>query len=154
MVIKAKTDLWKAISDSPFMMVSLDNQPNPSEPMTAQLDPQADGEFWFFTKRDNRLAKGGAAMAHFSAMDHELFACLRGNLVEETDDDVIDQHWSKQVEAWYPEGRLDSNLLMLRFELEDAEIWQATDTNTGIMKLLTGESAISQGKEHHHHVQM
>lgn len=64
-------------------------------------------------------------MAQFAAKDHYLFACINGTLVPEADEAVIDRYWSKQVEAWYPGGRQDPNLLMLRFDLGTAEIWRA-----------------------------
>ena len=130
--------MWKSMCDSPFLMMGLVGSNEHSEPMTAQLDADADSEFWFYTKKDNRLAKGGPAMAHFVAKSHDLFACIRGTLVAETDPAVIDRYWSKAVEAWYDQGRQDPNLLMLRFELQDAEIWEADSSVKGLFKLLTG----------------
>ncbi len=129
---------WKEFEASPIVMVALDNDHQHSVPMTAQLDKTADSEFWFYTSRDNRLAPGGPAMAQFSAKGHDLFACVRGTLVEETDPAVIDRYWSNQVEAWYPGGRTDPALMMLRFELDDAEVWLADLSLKGLFKLLTG----------------
>jgi general stress protein 26 len=129
---------WKEFEASPFVMVGLDSDHQHSAPMTAQLDKDANSEFWFYTGKDNRLAPGGPAMAQFVAKGHDLFACIRGTLVEETDPAVIDRYWSKQVEAWYPGGRNDPSLLMLRFELDDAEVWLADMSVKGLFKLLTG----------------
>ena len=133
-----KHAFWKALSDSPFLMVGLEGDQQHSVPMTAQLDKNANHAFWFYTSKDNRLAPGGAAMAQFAAKGHGLFACIMGQLVTETDPEVIDRYWSKQVEAWYPQGRDDPSLLMLRFDLGDAEIWEADLSVTGLFKLLTG----------------
>jgi general stress protein 26 len=77
-------------------------------------------------------------MAQFAAKDHSLFACIDGNLTEETDPAVIDRYWSKEVAAWYPGGRNDPSLLMLRFELGHAEIWLADMSVKGIFKMLLG----------------
>jgi general stress protein 26 len=129
---------WKAFEDSPFIMVGLEGEHQHSVPMTAQLDKHADSEFWFYTTKDNRLAQGGPAMAQFVGKGHDLFACVRGTLVDETDPAVIDRYWSKQVEAWYPQGRDDPSLLMLRFALDDAEVWLADMSVKGLFKLLTG----------------
>ena len=53
-----KKTMWKAMSDSPKVMVSLVGEDVHAEPMYAQLDKEAGGEFWFYTSRDNRIAKG------------------------------------------------------------------------------------------------
>ncbi|URW75498.1 pyridoxamine 5'-phosphate oxidase family protein [Sphingomonas donggukensis] len=135
-----KQDMWKKMADSPFVMIGLTGDHQHSAPMTAQLDPDADGKFWFYTSKDNRIAKGGAAMAQFVAKGHSLFACLAGTLVEETDEAVKDKYWSKQVEAWFEGGRQDPNLLMLRFELGDAEIWESDMSVGGLFKLMTGQT--------------
>lgn len=132
--------MWTAMADSPFVMVKLDGSHDHAEPMTAQLDKDADGAFWFFTGRDNRIAPGGPAMVQVASKGHDLFACISGNLVEETDPAVIDRHWSNTVEAWYPGGRNDPNLLMLRFDLDDAEIWAMDASIKGLFKLLTGKT--------------
>lgn len=129
---------WTELSRSPFLMVGLQGSPEHAIPMTAQLDPGANHAFWFYTARDNRLAAGGPAMAQFASKDHYLFACIDGTLVPETDPAVIDRYWSKDVEAWYPGGRGDPKLLMLRFDLGKAEIWRADMSLTGMFKQLFG----------------
>ena len=133
-----RKDMWKKMADSPFLMVGLTESGEHREPMTAQLDPDADGEFWFYTKTDNRIASGGPAMAQFVSKGHDLYACISGRLTKETDPAVIDRYWSKQVEAWFDGGRNDPKLLMLRFDLDDAEIWEADQSITGKFKMLTG----------------
>ena len=130
--------MWKALADSPYLMIGLDGTADHSQPMTAQLDKHANGAFWFYTNKQNRLAPGGPAMAQFSSKGHDLFACIHGRLSPETDPAVIDAHWSKQAAAWYEHGREDPDLLMLRFELDDAEIWEADLSLKGVFRLMTG----------------
>ncbi|MDX3910919.1 MAG: pyridoxamine 5'-phosphate oxidase family protein [Sphingobium sp.] len=144
-----KDRFWKELSESPFLMVGLENGHQHSLPMTAQLDKDANSAFWFYTTRDNRLASGGAAMAQFAGKDHHLFACIAGTLVEETDQSVVDAHWSNEVAAWYPGGRQDPNLLMLRFDLGNAEIWLADMSLKGVFKMLVGGDVRSEMKNKH-----
>lgn len=131
--------MWEAMADSPFLMLHLQSTRDHAEPMTVQLDENADGAVWFYTTKDNRVADGGRAMAQFVSKDHKLFGCIAGTLTEETDPAVIDKHWSRHVEAWYEGGRKDPNLLMMRFELGDAEIWTHDPTLKGRFKLMTGQ---------------
>lgn len=135
-----KTKMWKAMSQSPKVMVSLVNKDMHAEPMYAQLDSDADGRFWFYTTKDNRIAQGGKAMIHFASKGHDVFACIRGTLVTESRSEIIDRYWSNPVEAWYEEGKDDPSLLMLRFELDDAEIWDADPSIKGVFKMLTGKN--------------
>lgn len=134
-----RTKMWKAMADSPNVLLSLTDNEEPAEPMRAQLDKEADSEFWFYTTKSNRAASGGKAMVHFSSKGHDIFACIRGTIVEETRQEIIDKYWSNAVEAWYEEGKDDPSLKMLRFELDDAEIWEADPGLKGMFKLMTGK---------------
>lgn len=148
-VQEVRKRMWEKMEDSPFLMIRLRGSDTHSEPMTAQLDKGAGGKFWFYTSRRNRIAAGGPAMAQFVSKDHRIFACIAGTLEEERDPAVIDRYWSKQTEAWFKGGRNDPDLLMLRFELDDAEIWEADATMAGFFKMLTG-SKIEGGEVGRH----
>jgi general stress protein 26 len=138
MMSDIKKEMWKAITDSPFIMIGLNNAGGHKEPMTAQLDKDANSAFWIFTRKTNRIAVGGEAMAQYVSKGHDLFACMSGTLTPETDPAVIDRHWNKMVAAWYPEGRGDPSLHVLRFDLKDAEVWRSELGLIGAFKLLTG----------------
>ncbi|MCW1429775.1 pyridoxamine 5'-phosphate oxidase family protein [Novosphingobium sp. JCM 18896] len=144
-----REEFWHAFEKSPFIMLRLEGNGGHAEPMTAQLDKEAIHTIWFFTSKDNRIAAGGRAMAQFSAKGHDVFACLAGNLVEETDQARIDKHWSKEVEAWFPQGRHDPNLKMLRFEIDDAEVWTVELGLFGTFKMLTGQEVKSSEMGQH-----
>ncbi|MBX9859303.1 MAG: pyridoxamine 5'-phosphate oxidase family protein [Sphingomonas sp.] len=133
-------NLFKALRSSGFIMIGLDDTPDHSQPMTAQLldDDGARHAIWFFMGRDNKLSIGGPAMAQYVGKGHDLFACLHGTLTPENDRAMVDQLWSKQVEAWFPQGKADPNLLLMRYDLEDAEIWQSDVSLTGQFKMLFG----------------
>ncbi len=136
---KLREEFWNAFTKSPFIMMRLEaaaGQAVHAEPMTAQLDHDALHTIWFFASRKNRLAAGGKAMGQFAAKGHDLFACLSGTLAEEANQARIDRHWSREVEAWFPGGRNDPELMMLRFEIEDAEVWTADPGLLGSFKLL------------------
>ncbi|CAM3702078.1 pyridoxamine 5'-phosphate oxidase family protein [Rheinheimera salexigens] len=135
---QAKQKFWQAMAATPTLMIKLQQSDLHSEPMQAQLDKQANSRFWIYTTKDNRIAAGGLAMAQFVSTGHDVFACISGELVEETDSLIIDKYWSKEVEAWYPEGKLDTNLMMLRFELSDAEIWLVDATTEAKNKFILG----------------
>ncbi|QIG81326.1 pyridoxamine 5'-phosphate oxidase family protein [Stakelama tenebrarum] len=138
-----RNHMWKKMADNPLVMVGLTESGEHFEPMTAILDKDADSEFWFYTTKTNRLAPGGPAMAHFASKDHKLFACIKGRIVEEKDPAIVDKYWSNMVEAWFEGGRNDPKLMMLRFELDTAEIWEADSSVTGFFKMMTGKTVDS-----------
>ena len=139
-----RDDMWKAMAASPYVMLGLIGSDEHHEAMYAVLDEDADGEFWFYTKKDNRAAKGGPAMVQYVSKGHDLFACLKGKLTVENDPAVIDRYWNNQVEAWYEGGRNDPSLLMLRFNLDNAEIWETDHSITGKLKMFTGQTIYDQ----------
>lgn len=129
---------WKALADSPFVMVGLMESQEHSIPMTTQLDKEAEGAIWFFTSDDNRFAEGGDATIQFASKGHDVFACIAGELVEEVDAAVLDKLWNNQVAAWYEGGKDDPSLLLLRFDIDDAELWTSDPGIKGMFKMMTG----------------
>lgn len=136
---ETRETFWKAFADSPFIMMKLDNDTGHSEPMTAQLDKDAHHAIWFFCKRDNRIANGGRAMGQVATKGHDVFACISGNLIEEADRSIREAHWNRIVESWFPNGKDDPSVLMLRFDIEDSEVWIADMSIKGKFKMLTGQ---------------
>ncbi|WP_404710228.1 pyridoxamine 5'-phosphate oxidase family protein [Sphingomonas sp. MMS24-J13] len=132
-----KRDLWKRMAKSPFLMIGL-TEGGHSEPLTAQLDEDQVDTIWFFIGKDNRLAKGGAATAEFVSKGHDYFASLSGRVQVQNDRAMIDKLWSRPVEAWFPGGKEDPNLALLRFDIDDAELWEADMSIAGKLKMLFG----------------
>lgn len=133
-----KETLWKKMADSPFVMVGLADGSSHSEPLTAQLDKDLVDTLFFFTGKDNRLAGGGKVMAQFVSKGHDYFACMSGDIRQDNDRAMIDKLWNKQVEAWFPNGKEDPNLALLRMDIDSAELWETDISLTGRVKMLFG----------------
>lgn len=143
-----KHRFWTALATSPFVFLQRNGQPDTAVPMTAQLDKDAHGAIWFFTRKDHPLAPGGPATATFAAKDNQLFARLSGTLVTETRREKIDQHWSTVIEAWF-DGKDDPNLLMLRMDLDRAEIWNSDLGLIDNVKMLLGFKVEQEARREH-----
>ena len=143
-----KTKFWKALADSPFVFLERKEQPGDAVVMTAQLDKEANSEIWFFTRKDHHLAQMGPAFATFASKDHEIFARFEGVLVEETSRERLEKEWSNFVEAWF-DGKDDPNLLMLRMELGNAEIWNSDMGLLTNAKMMLGMDVRDEAGEHH-----
>jgi len=98
--------------------------PHHFQPMTQFLDKDDHSALWFFTRTDTdlvRQAEQGKAM--FVLQNDKFQACIGGRLHAARDQAIIDKFWSPVIAAWYPEGKDDPHLTLLRFDLEDAELW-------------------------------
>lgn len=135
--VELKKHFWSKLASSPFLMVGLQDGQH-SEPLTAQLDEDQVDTIFFFIGKDNRMAKGGPAMLQFVSKGHDFFACLAGTAWIDNDFAMIDKLWDNQVEAWFPGGKQDPNLALLRVDIDDAEMWETDMSITGKVKMLFG----------------
>lgn len=135
--VELKKHFWSKLAASLFLMVGLQDGQH-SEPLTAQLDEDQVDTIFFFIGKDNRMAKGGPAMLQFVSKGHDFFACLAGTARIDNDFAMIDKLWNNQVEAWFPGGKSDPNLALLRIDIDDAEMWETDMSVTGKLKMLFG----------------
>ncbi|WP_010162981.1 pyridoxamine 5'-phosphate oxidase family protein [Sphingomonas sp. PAMC 26617] len=144
-----KETLWKKMADSPYLMVGKADGSSHSEPLMAQLDKDLVDTLFFFTGKDNRLADGGKVMAQFVSKGHDYFACMAGTIRQDNDKGMIDKLWSKQVEAWFPQGKEDPNLALLRMDIDSAELWETDISLTGRVKMLFGGTITAEESSSH-----
>ena len=144
-----KTKFWKALADSPFLFLQLDGQSATAVPMSPQLDKDANSSIWFFTHNKSDFAKLGRATATFESKGHELFARFDGTLTRETSQERFDQFWSNFVEAWYDGGKDDPDIVFLRMDLGDAEIWDGDLGLLNTAKMALGQTVRDEAEERH-----
>lgn len=133
---------WKDLKASPFLMLGLDGaRDGHAQPMTAFFEGEK-GPLWFFTSHGNSLvtALGQAhrAMAHYVSKGHDLFATIHGDLRLDTDQATIDRLWNSHIAAWYPQGRQDPDITLLRLDTETAQIWLNASSFGAAVKRLFG----------------
>ncbi len=118
-----------------------------ARPMTAQFDDDLwDGDtyrgpIWFFTSTDSelyqKLGNGGRAMAHFNSKGPGIWATVHGTLSQSHDHATVDKLWNRLAAAWYPGGKDDPKLALIRLDAESAEIWiDASSIVAGLKRLL------------------
>lgn len=146
---KLKEKFWKAMADSPYVMLSKDGLPKSAVPMRAQLDKDANSAIWFFNHKNSDFAQLGAVTAAFEAKGHDMFARFHGTLAVETSQERFDQFWNNFVEAWYDGGKDDPDLLFLRMDLGDAEIWDGSMSVFETAKMALGIYTEPDAEEKH-----
>ena len=143
-----KRKFWSALADSPFLFLHLDRDPHAAVPMTAQLDENAQGTIWFFTHRKHPLAALGPATATFAGKGHDMFARFTGMLSKETSRERLDKEWNTDNKAWFG-GKDDPDLLMLRMDITQAELWNSDLGFTDNVKMLLGFEVSDEAREKH-----
>jgi general stress protein 26 len=135
---------WKALKSDRTIMLGLDSAADSSsQPMTAVLgDTDTQGPIWIFTSKQTEFAQSmgdeSGAHATFASKGHEVFATLNGRLRSDEDRAVIDRLWSPFIAAWYPGGKDDPDLLLLRLDLTHAHVWLNDASVFAGVKLLLG----------------
>lgn len=156
---RLKKAFWEALDDSPFIMLGLKGvEDDRTRPMTAQVDVSEDGDkddggpiYFFASKTDGvgqDIGEGARAVATFTGKDHKLFAHIHGTLVPSQDREVIERLWNPIIASWYKDGKDDPDLLLLRFDIERADIWEANAGATLKAAALKALFDIDPGKEH------
>ena len=122
---EAEQRLWKALETHHTGMLGVvGGKPHHFQPMTAFAERE-NRALWFFTRDDTDIvSQADEGKAMFVLQDDRMQACVGGRLVPVRNDRArIDKFWNPVVAAWYPGGKDDPNLILLRFDTEDAEVW-------------------------------
>jgi len=125
---EAEQEFWDHLRKSNTGMLGLDQPGYHAQPMTAYREEET-GTIWFFTRDDTDLAKdaavgsGQSAMFHYGSKDQSVWACIHGNLSIHYDRAVIDRHWNPVLAAWYPDGKEDAHLTLMKFDADEGRVW-------------------------------
>jgi general stress protein 26 len=142
---------WKELHSAPVVMIGLVGAHDAhAQPMTAFFD-EDHGPIWFFTAKDNglvaKLAESHHAVANFVGKDHGLFATLHGQLSVEQNRAKVDHFWNSRIAAWYPGGRDDPKLALLRLDAHEAQIWLNGSSFGAAIKRLLGRDPKADYKD-------
>jgi general stress protein 26 len=135
---------WKAIKSDRTVMLGLAGVDNGfSQPMTVQLEDHVrGGPLWIFTSKETDLVEAmgdrHAALIHFAAKGHDLFAAVEGELVCDNDPAAIERLWNPFVAAWFEGGKTDPKLQLLRFEPDHAQVWLNDNSLFAGVRMLLG----------------
>lgn len=105
-----------------------------SRPMATQ-DMEFDGDLWFFTQAET--PKVGDVQQHnnvnisYAKPDDNLFVSISGSAELVRDRNKINELWKPFLKAWFPNGKDDPQLALLKVNVESAEYWDAPSGTMG-----------------------
>jgi general stress protein 26 len=109
-----------------------------SRPM-ATLKAPFEGDLWFFTRasapKTDEIRDNDKVNVSFSAEDENRYLSISGTASVARDSDRITKYWSGRLKSWFPDGKKDPDLALLRVRVDRAEYW---DKKTAAMVHLSG----------------
>lgn len=83
------------------------------------------GTVWFFTEKDSAVARDVAENGNVSLgyAGKSEYVSANGTGAVVNDRAKIDALWSDVLKAWFPKGKDDPDLVLLRVDLEEGEFW-------------------------------
>lgn len=116
-----------------------------SRPMAVQA-AEFGGDLWFFAERSSRKVQHitSTPQVNVTFASSDSWVSLTGRASVVTDDAKKRELWNPFVEAWFPDGRDDASIALLKVEGDSAEYW---DTPGGrIASVLSFAKAKVTGK--------
>ncbi len=130
------------------MLTTIDEGHLRSRPMSTQ-EFEFDGDLWFFTSEDthkiDEIQKDNRVNVAYSKPNDNTYVSVSGRAEVVKDRAKIDELWSPVLKAWFPEGKDDTKLCLLKIPVEQAEYWDAPSSS--IVQLFGMVKAIATGTE-------
>ncbi|MCE6992682.1 pyridoxamine 5'-phosphate oxidase family protein [Dyadobacter sp. CY323] len=113
------------------MYTTYENGRIESRPMTT-LEIDADGNVWFFTNRNTEIGgktdQGEAVTLIYSDPKNNTYLSVSGNAAIVESEQKKEELWNPMSKAWFPEGKEDPNLVVLKVTTEEAAYWDSTSS--------------------------
>jgi general stress protein 26 len=143
--------LREMIKDIDFcMLTTIDEQGDPhSRPMSSNGDIDQNGDLWFFTNASSHkvteVEQSPKVNVSFADPDNQRYVSVTGvaHLVRERQ--KIDELWRPEFKLWFPKGKDDPDIALLRVSLEKGEYWDSPSSTIGFA--LSFVSSLVTGKE-------
>ena len=118
--------LWDELDEARSGMLGAPDAAAGFHPMKGFVERES-GSLWFFTSRETDLARavrnGVGATFIVLSRDQAFQTCIRGRLSPSLDALHLDKFWSPTVSAWFPKGKADPDLELLRLDCAEADVW-------------------------------
>ena len=143
--------LRELVKDIDFCMLTTVDENNDlhSRPMSVNGDIDPDGDLWFFTNASSHkvseIARLPKVNVSFADPENQHYVSITGTAQLVRDRAKIEELWRPEFKMWFPEGKDDPEIALLRVSLVKAEYWDSP-TST-IAYVLNFVSSLVTGKE-------
>jgi general stress protein 26 len=146
---KTKDDFKEMVKDIRVAMLcthTADGQIH-SRPMGTS-DVDADGTIWFFSRESSQkiddIEDNSNVCVCYSEPNDNTYVCAMGTAKIVTDRKKIDELWNPFVKVWFPEGKEDPELVLIKIIPHSIEYWDSSSSKMVVLfnmakALVTGE---------------
>lgn len=119
-----------------------------SRPMAVQ-EVEFDGDLWFFTKQGGRKVDqiGRERRVNLSFSSRSSWVSVTGEAEVVRDVAKAKELWNAGIEAWFPDGPEDPDIVLLKVHADGAEYWDTP--GAGVVSVLSFVKAKMTGKPYH-----
>ena len=121
-----------------------------SRPMSVNGEIDPDGDLWFFTNANSHkvteISTRPKVNVSFADPANQHYVSISGKAQLVRDRNKIEELWKPEFKMWFPEGKDDPEIALIRVSLEKAEYWDSPSSTIGyvlnfVSSLLTGKEA-------------
>src|SRR5699024_6828314 len=99
-------------------------------------------EILFYTQvadgKAHELANSNEVCLTFMSHKKNDYIAVQGTAALTRDRELIEKHWNTMVKAWFPEGKDDPNLAMMRVTVRAGEYWDASSSDiSNALRMMT-----------------
>ena len=156
--------LFEKIKDVRIAMLSTFDEEHKlhSRPM-GTIKPGASGELYFFTDKDSakvyEVKKDNQVNLSYASPSDNVYVSVSGTASAYRDEAKIAELWSEDMKAWFPKGKEDPSIMILKVTIEKGEYW---DSPSGVLSrayaylrsVTTGEGSTSDDVNEHAQVKL
>ena len=111
------------------MLTTFDEQHRLHSRPMATLKPEADGSLLFFTDRESakvyEVRKDNQVNLSYGDPSSNTYASVSGRASTFRDEAKIAELWSEPMRGWFPKGKEDPNIMILKVQIDQAEYWDS-----------------------------
>ncbi|AEI51592.1 pyridoxamine 5'-phosphate oxidase family protein [Runella slithyformis] len=120
-----------------------------SRPMgTSDVDEE--GNIWFFTSESsqkiNEVEDNSNVSVCYADPDDNTYVCVMGTAQIVHDRKKIDELWNPALKIWFPEGKEDPEIVLIKIDPISAEYWDSSSSK--MVVLFNMAKALVTGKEY------
>ena len=147
---QALQKLRELVKDIDFcMLTTIDENGDPhSRPMSSNGDIDPDGDLWFFTNvsshKVSEIENSPKVNLSFADPDNQRYISITGEAQLVRDRQKIEELWRPEFKIWFPKGKDDPEIALLRIKLRKGEYWDNPSSTIGfalsfVSSLVTGK---------------
>jgi len=140
------------VKDIDFCMLTTidENGDLHSRPMSSNGEIDPNGDLWFFTgvssHKVSEVGRSPKVNVSFADPKNQHYISITGVAELVRNRQKIEELWKPEFKMWFPEGKDDPEVALLRVNLEKAEYWDSPSSTIGyalnfLSSLVTGKEA-------------